>query len=492
MRILVTARYISGDSVEGGSSRYMRCLIDTLRELGHEVIETTEPGKYVTMHLDLILCSHPERFAEIRRHPARKVYISHGLIPDEHMVAGADRYVAVSEEVRRANLERGIDSVVIPQPVPVVEEVKKPGKELKRILVIRREPVMDDPFAYLAERYELRMSDLERPIEEQIAWADLCITLGRGALEAMMQGKPVLVADNRPYIGAVGDGYVTIENVAELAKHNFSGRRYRHPVTREWIDAELAKYDAAHSGVLHGWTHDNCNAPMIARKLIDPGAVLAFGVLVNDLQRLDMCFRQSEIEGKAHMIMHPTSATVGLNRLLKRMEDEGAEIGVLAHQDMHFRQGWVNQVREQIAKLPPSWVVAGIIGKDMKGNICGKLHDMRIAPQFNSSELHEFPHFASCFDECVIIVNLRKRFRFDERLEGFDLYGTMCVLQAWEQSGTAWVLDAFAEHYCMRPFTWFPDREFQERWKWLHQRFPGAPRIDSTVIGAPRDKSEAA
>jgi len=491
MKILVTARYISGRALEGGSSRYMRCLIDTLRGLGHEVIETTDPGKFVSMKLDLILCSHPERFAAIKANPARKVFIAHGLIPDEHMIAGADRYIAVSEEVRQANLARGIDSVVLPQPIPVAE-AERPGERLRKILVIRREPVPCDPFAHLAERYELRVSDLKRPIEEQIAWADLVIAIGRGALEAMMHGRPVIVADNRPYIGPLGDGYVTLENVAEIAKNNFSGRRYHRPVTNVWLDTELEKYDPRDSDRLRSWAHDHCNAPMIARKIIDSGAVVAFGVLVNDIQRLDMCFRQSEIEGNAHIILHPSSAAAGLNRLLKRMEDEGAEIGILAHQDMHFRQGWVDQVRGQIAKLPPSWIVAGIIGKDLQGRICGKLHDMRIAPLFNSSDIHEFPHPASCFDECVIIVNLKKKFRFDETLEGFDLYGTMCVLQAWEQGGTAWILDAFAEHYCMRPFSWFPDKEFQARWRWLHRRFPGAPRIDSTVIGVPRDNPETA
>lgn len=491
MKILVTARYISGDSVEGGSSRYMRCLIDTLQELGHEVVATTDPEKYVAEHMDLILCSHPERFAPIKAHPARKVFISHGLIQDEHMPAGADRYVAVSEEVRAANLKRGIESVVIPQPVPTAEH-NPPGDELRKILVIRREPVKADPFAYLMERYELRYSDLEQPIEEQIAWADLVISLGRGALEAMMQGKPVLVADNRQYIGALGDGYVSVRNFTELARHNFSGRRYRRPLTREWIDAELSKYDANHTGVLRSLAHDHHRADMIVRKLIDPAAVLAFGVLVNDIARLDMCFRQSEIEGKSHMIKNPVSATTGLNMLLQRMENEGAEIGVLAHQDMHFRQGWVAQVREQVAKLPDSWVVAGIIGKDLEGNICGKLHDMRIVPHFNTSEQHEFPHPAACFDECVIIVNLKKRFRFDETLEGFDLYGTMAVLQAWELGGTAWVIDAFAEHYCMRPFTWFPDKNFQARFRWLHERFPNALKIDSTVLGVPEKKKRAA
>ena len=491
MKILVTARYISGDSVEGGSSRYVRCLIDTLKELGHEVIATEHPGEFFCEPFDVILCSHPERFAAIKNNKSRKVFISHGLIADEHMPAGADRYVAVSEEVRAANLKRGIDSVVITQPIAVTEH-NPPGDELRRILVIRREPVKADPFAYLAERYELRYSDLEQPIEEQIAWADIVISLGRGALEAMMQGKPVLVADNRPYIGAIGDGYVTVKNFTELSRNNFSGRRYRHPLTKEWIDAELSKYDAKHTGVLRSLAHDHHRADMIARKLIDPAGVMAFGVLVNDIQRLDMCFRQSEIEGKAHMIKNPVSATSGLNTLLGRMEAEGAEIGVLAHQDMHFRQGWVAQAREQIAKLPDSWIVVGIIGKDLEGNICGKLHDMRIVPHFNTTEMHTFPHPSACFDECVIIVNLKKRFRFDEALDGFDLYGTMAVMQAWEMGGTAWIIDAFAEHYCMRPFTWFPDKDFQARFKWLHERFPNALKIDSTVLGVPKEKQRAA
>ena len=491
MKILVTARYISGASFEGGSSRYMRCLIDTLKGLGHDVTATIHPGEYFDEPFDLILCSHPERFAAIKNNKSRKVFISHGLIADEHMPAGANRYVAVSEEVRAANFKRGIDSVVIPQPITVADH-NPPGDDLRRILVIRRESVKADPFAYLAERYELRYSDLEQPIEEQISWADLVISLGRGALEAMMQGKPVLVADNRPYIGALGDGYVTVKNFTELARNNFSGRRYRHPLTKEWIDAELSKYDAKHTGVLRSLAHDHHRADMIARKLIDPAGVMAFGVLVNDIQRLDMCFRQSEIEGKAHMIKNPVSATSGLNTLLGRMEDEGAEIGVLAHQDMHFRQGWVAQAREQIAKLPDSWIVAGIIGKDLEGNICGKLHDMRIVQHFNTSDMHTFPHPAACFDECAIIVNLKKRFRFDETLEGFDLYGTMAVLQAWEMGGTAWVIDAFAEHYCMRPFTWFPDKDFQARFKWLHERFPNALKIDSTVLGVPKEKQRAA
>jgi hypothetical protein len=218
----------------------------------------------------------------------------------------------------------------------------------------------------------------------------------------------------------------------------------------------------------------------------------AFGALVNDMMRLDMCLKQSDLPGTVTIILNPESATVGLNKLLSIMAAEGADVAVLLHQDMYIRNGWMQQVEEQIALLPPDWVVAGIIGKDMEGNICGKFHDMRIAPVFNTSDIHTFPQAASCFDECCIIVNLQSGFRFDETLAGFDLYGTLAVLQAWEMGGTAWVIDAFAEHYCMRPFSWFPDKDFQARFKWLHERFPNALKIDSTVLGVPNKNEKAA
>ena len=216
---------------------------------------------------------------------------------------------------------------------------------------------------------------------------------------------------------------------------------------------------------------------------IDKG--IAFGVMVNDLVRLDMCLKQSEIDPSipCHTIKNPESATKGLNKLLDIISAEGNENAILVHQDMFFRQGWLTQVKEQTAKLPESWVVAGVIGKDMQGRICGKFHDMRIPQHFDTSDIHTFPQPACCFDECVIIVNMKKGFRFDETMPGFDLYGTLCVLQAWESGQTAWVVDAFAEHFCMRSFSWSPDEQFKKNYKWLHDRFNRIMRIDSTAIG---------
>jgi len=218
---------------------------------------------------------------------------------------------------------------------------------------------------------------------------------------------------------------------------------------------------------------------------------LFFGCMVNDPQRLSMVLAQSQLSGeKLNFIQNPESATKGLNYLLDKAEGESANYAILVHQDMYFRHGWMEQVREQLKKLPESWVVAGVIGKDASGLVCGKFHDMRIPDHFDTSDIHIFPHEACCFDEAVIIVNMKKGFRFDESLDSFDLYGTLCVLQAWEMGGTAWVIDAFCEHYCMRSFQWFPPEKFRQNYKMLHDRFSAKWKLDSTALGLSPDAEE--
>ena len=490
MKILVLAYFVTGESRDGGSSRFYKCAIDALRNQGHEVIASDDPNPYVNEKFDLIICSHWLR--EIRENPSPKLCISHGLIIDEKFYEGADRYISVSEEVKQKGLTvENIASEVIGQPINIRER-KDPGSKLKKILVIRRLNVDFDPFAFLEEDYDLRYSDLDVPIEEQIEWADLCIALGRGALESFAQGKPVLVADNRSYMGgAYGDGYVNESNIYEISRCNFSGRRFKFTLTRDWIEGELKKYNPLDSHFLHDWVSDHHDVNKIVRMWLAPPPKfkVSFGVMCNDYHRLDMVFKQSELPGGANLVKMPESATKGLNQLLDVIEEKDhADIAVLCHQDMYFRNGWLDQLKSQIAKLPDDWIVAGIIGKDESGEFCGRIHDMRMPLHFATE--HKFPVPATSFDECVIIVNMKSGFRFDEGLDGFHLYGTLCVLQAWEMGGTAWVIDAFAEHYCMRPFSWYPDKEFERCFKWLYERFPDARRIDSTVFMGERKKQE--
>lgn len=687
MKILVTAKFVSGKTFEGGSSRFFKVIGETLKTMGHDVDITDKPLNFAAEYYDLIICSHV--LNAIAKNRAHKIFISHGIIEEEHMIQGADTYLAVSEEVKEFNEKRGIKSEVIGQPIILREQIR-PNKELKNILIIRRYPVNDDPFSFLADKYNVKISNPDIPIEEQIDWADLCITLGRGALESMAQGKPVLIADNREYIGAYGDGYITKDNIAEIAKNNFSGRRFKHKITKEWIESELQNYNADDSDYLYNYVKENHDAVKIVTQYlsvlktlnihlvipfyrqenknslielyrpmrailhpimfedentewneswIDPvvipmkssavkGVVISnfkrnwfikncpindndyyvtvddddsyesnvfdeikkhdddiviismkrgnhipqgvnplrkyctntleaapenvqigeisgqqsfvkghifkahlfdeqsgtwdgemaehhkesgeqityrsdlyakfnyfepgrwdkdlkitFGVLINDFVRFDMVLRQSCLPGDLRYIKDPESATKGLNKLLDIMEAEGTDIAILTHQDMYYRNGWMAKVKEQISKLPDSWIVAGIIGKDMEGRIAGKFRDMRIPLHFNTAHIHTFPQAACCMDECCIIVNMKKKFRFDESLDGFDLYGTLCVLQTWEQGGTAWIIDAAAEHYCLRPFTWVPDQKFIDNYEKLYERYNKMARVDSTAIG---------
>jgi len=213
---------------------------------------------------------------------------------------------------------------------------------------------------------------------------------------------------------------------------------------------------------------------------IIPEQKIAFGCMINDMKRFDLILKGSNIEGcQCFTIFDPDTATKGLNTLLDIIDKSGAEIGILTHQDMYYKQHWLPQVREQLKKLPEDWVIAGIVGKDEKGILCGRFHDMS-SPLWIISE-HEFPVRCSCIDECTIIVNMKSGFRFEEELIGFDLYGTYACLRANEM-GSAWIIDAWAEHYCSRFWnSWEPDKTFMKMWKWIYNRFPGK-RLESTVL----------
>lgn len=221
------------------------------------------------------------------------------------------------------------------------------------------------------------------------------------------------------------------------------------------------------------------------------GLKISFGVLVNDWVRFGQVFKQSQITGEAHFIKEPESATKGLNKLLDIIKQEGADVAVLSHQDMHYQSDWLPKVQAQLKKLPENWVVAGIIGKDMEGKIAGVFRDMRIPNYFDTSDIHDFPVPACCFDECCILVNMKSGFRFDEGLDDFDLYGTLCVLQARQMGGTAWIIDAYAEHYCLRDMHWTPDQKFCDNFKWLWEKYNEVGRVDTTAIGFVEEKDVA-
>jgi glycosyltransferase involved in cell wall biosynthesis len=77
-----------------------------------------------------------------------------------------------------------------------------------------------------------------RNIVNDINQADLVVSWGRGILEGMACGRPVISYD-REY----GDGYLDFDRYMDSRERNFSGYECRHVFTVDGLMQELARYD---------------------------------------------------------------------------------------------------------------------------------------------------------------------------------------------------------------------------------------------------------
>lgn len=248
-KILITALYSNVKGNGGGSGSFFNCLMN---ELGKtcDVCFTNSPSSHIDKTYDLIISSH-DQLTQIAQNGSPIMHICHGVMNElEHPRPGADKYVSISHEVY-ANCEHmGYESTVIPQPIDIpTGDIPEINDTLQNILVIENAATKkhERVFSCLEKDYNVRYSNINLPISEQIKWADLVITLGRGALEAMSYGRNVLVADNRFYMQRYADGLITQDNVFEFATSNFSGRYARIQFDDEWILNEVKKYHKCHS-----------------------------------------------------------------------------------------------------------------------------------------------------------------------------------------------------------------------------------------------------
>lgn len=234
MKIAICAFFTSGKVEEGGSSRFMRCLGNELSKF-NEVSYFNYPQE-PDDNFDFVFCSH-----YLPKTKSKTIFYSHGIVEEEQM-RKADICLSGSQEVKDFWLNKlGIDSTVLPQPIN--KGIFLPPKKLENILIIRRYPVGFEPFAYLFNHYTVSVSRFDIPIEEQIKKVDLVISVGRGALESMSYGKPVLVAGARYYMGAIGDGYLDKDKIQRSSLFNFSGRAFKLPITNEFLVEEIKKFN---------------------------------------------------------------------------------------------------------------------------------------------------------------------------------------------------------------------------------------------------------
>lgn len=205
---------------------------------------------------DVVHLSHNTIAFEIRNAFDRLplVYHSHGILPfleqPPHEDLNISAYLAVSEEVEDNLVRQGIDrdKVVLFRNMVDTERFwsySPISDHLRKLLIISgrmdtntRQTIEKACTLLGIEILSIGESGkvCEYP-ESYINRADIVVSLGRGIIEAMACGRAALVFD---YQGA--DGMVTRENLAEIQKCNFSGRRFKKTLRVEELVRELKKY----------------------------------------------------------------------------------------------------------------------------------------------------------------------------------------------------------------------------------------------------------
>jgi glycosyltransferase involved in cell wall biosynthesis len=267
MKILVANHWLKK---LGGSETFTYTLIGELVRQGHDVSYFTwERGKvsqaiekdFKVSHqdsgsYDLILCSHNTTVGWCRANfQGFIIQTCHGTIPKlEQPHMKADAFVAISKEVELHLLKSGVD-----KPIKVIHN----GIDLDRFK--HTTIAVQDPHfvlslshseqlnTYLRNYFSSRhvhfdaLNKYQNPqwsVEQVMNLSDLVISCGRGAMEALACGRPVIVMDHRPYMPPCADGIITPVNIDDLLFTNFSGRcRMRDPYDPALIDEALDTID---------------------------------------------------------------------------------------------------------------------------------------------------------------------------------------------------------------------------------------------------------
>jgi len=167
-----------------------------------------------------------------------KIFVCHGVLPQQETPPNGviiDKFVAVSEETQKNRLEEefGVESEILRQPVDLEQFKPLPNfkfhKKKIRIVVISNYFGISYPANEVWEAVKKLDADLNvigpggimtNDPSKYIQNADVVISLGRGIVEAMSCGKPVIVGDYNGYDGAI----LNEEEYLEIRKNNFSGR----------------------------------------------------------------------------------------------------------------------------------------------------------------------------------------------------------------------------------------------------------------------------
>jgi hypothetical protein len=171
----------------------------------------------------------------------RMIFTSHSKIYDiEKFPLDNVVKVGISEE---------IGENVIRQPIDLERFIRRPiNRKLTTILYLSH-PAYGEGIEFMKKACAgYNLITVNRPthnIEKLIYQADLVISVGRGALEALACGRNVILADHRKgqTKTVVGGGMLTEKNFKSFYSTNFTGRGQLVEFTEDTLRKEFQKYD---------------------------------------------------------------------------------------------------------------------------------------------------------------------------------------------------------------------------------------------------------
>lgn len=226
-----------------------------LRKIGVQLIKHGEDLN--SIHPDVILAQHNflAILTRIKFEEVPMIYISHGVIDGLEFPPSIDlnigKFIAVSEEVgKKINQKFGIknnDIEIIRNGIDLDEfvsssEIKSFPKKIlyiaSRRTTLERLRMIEGVCTKLGSKLTVIGKD-KRVVnfKDYILDSDLVISVGRGILAAMSCGRAALVFDHDR-----GDGLVTEDNVKEIWKNNFSGRRFGIEYDELNLSKEIQSY----------------------------------------------------------------------------------------------------------------------------------------------------------------------------------------------------------------------------------------------------------
>lgn len=257
MNILMTNAWL----VEpGGTETWTATVAKELYRRGHNVhIRTTKSGKFLRenipfakqfngQHFDIAICNHKSMFPDISAD--KIINISHSpFLELERLQEGCDTYFSVSEEVREIEQKRGFESEVLINPICLDDfypKVRLPDTPKKVLFYSHYESPSKEIIESFCNELSLEFIPFNR-LENRndlLNKADVVISVGRGALEALCARRFVIGADDRGYTGLGLGGCGLTYDIQKSTHDNFTGRLDFKPLTLESFVEYLSAYDA--------------------------------------------------------------------------------------------------------------------------------------------------------------------------------------------------------------------------------------------------------